>query len=331
MIFPAQGQLVDHHIPAGVLALALTLLFWAVKYFRAPRRRALPARGWAGLGTILLAEFYLVLYGQGWVRWGEPAIFFTPMVWTGYLLLVDGLVWTLAGESIISSPRRRFWSLVIWSVPLWLIFEAYNLRLENWAYVGLPANPWISGLGYTWSFATIWPAIFETADLMRALGIFKPRARTPIVLSRLSRVSLGLCGLLLVTVPVLISAHFGRYMFGAVWVGFILLLDPVLHHWNAPSFLLELERGETSILGEFLLAGAVCGIFWEFWNYWAAAKWLYIFPIGQGSKIFEMPLLGYLGFPAFALECRVMYEFCRNLENKILRLRAGHTLETARP
>jgi hypothetical protein len=92
----------------------------------------------------------------------------------------------------------------------------------------------------------------------------------------------------------------------------------------------ELERGDASLLWEFLLAGAVCGIFWEFWNYWAAAKWLYIFPIGQGSKIFEMPVLGYLGFPAFALECRVMFEFVRSLENKFLRQRAGHTLETAR-
>lgn len=323
-------MIMDHHIPAGILALALTLVIFGVKYFRAPRRRALPARGWAGMGVILLAEFCLILHGQGVLSASEPVIFFTPIVWTGYLLLVDGMVWTLAGESIISSSPRRFWLLVSWSVPLWLVFEAYNLRLENWAYVGLPASPWLSGLGYTWSFATIWPAIFETADLIRALKIFQQLAKSAVVLSRFSRISLGLCGLLLVAVPVLVPAHFGQYMFGAVWVGFILLLDPVLYHWKAPSFLLELERGETSILWEFLLAGAVCGIFWEFWNYWAAAKWLYIFPIGQGSKIFEMPFLGYLGFPAFALECRVMYEFVQCLENKILRLRAGHTLETAR-
>jgi hypothetical protein len=322
--------MMDHHIPVGILAFALMLLFFAVKYFRAPRRHALPARGWGGMGVIFLAEFYLVLHGQGWVRWSEPAIFFTPIAWTGYLLLVDGMVWTVLGESIISSSPRRFWLLVSWSVPLWLIFEAYNLRLENWAYVGLPASPWLSGLGYAWSFATIWPAIFETADLVRALGIFQRRKAPAVVLSRFSRVSLGLSGLLLVAVPVLIPAYFGQYMFGAVWVGFILLLDPVLHHWQAPSFLLELERGETSILWEFLVAGAVCGIFWEFWNYWAAAKWLYIFPIGQDSKIFEMPILGYLGFPAFALECRVMYEFVRTLENKVLRLRAGHAPETAR-
>jgi hypothetical protein len=55
------------------------------------------------------------------------------------------------------------------------------------------------------------------------------------------------------------------------------------------------------------LAGWVCGWLWEFWNNWAAAKWHYIFPIGQNWKIFEMPVPGYLGFLPFALECFVMY------------------------
>jgi hypothetical protein len=55
----------------------------------------------------------------------------------------------------------------------------------------------------------------------------------------------------------------------------------------------------------------VCGWLWEFWNYWAAAKWLYIFPMFQGWKIFEMPAPGFLGFPPFALECFTMYVTAR--------------------
>src|SRR5207245_10377121 len=50
-----------------------------------------------------------------------------------------------------------------------------------------------------------------------------------------------------------------------------------------------------------------CGWFWEFWNYWAAAKWHYIFPMFQSWKIFEMAVPGYLGFLLFALECFVVY------------------------
>ena len=37
-------------------------------------------------------------------------------------------------------------------------------------------------------------------------------------------------------------------------------------------------------------------------------------------KIFEMPLPGYLGFPAFALECFTMYVFVRAVTVRVLGL-----------
>jgi hypothetical protein len=43
----------------------------------------------------------------------------------------------------------------------------------------------------------------------------------------------------------------------------------------------------------------------------------------QNWKVFEMPLLGYLGFAPFALECFVMYEFVGTLRRQILRVRAA--------
>jgi hypothetical protein len=51
----------------------------------------------------------------------------------------------------------------------------------------------------------------------------------------------------------------------------------------------------------------VCGWLWEFWNYWARARWIYTFPIAQQWKIFQMPAPGYLAFPVYALECFAMY------------------------
>jgi hypothetical protein len=62
-----------------------------------------------------------------------------------------------------------------------------------------------------------------------------------------------------------------------------------------------------------LLAGVICGGLWEFWNFWARAKWIYTVPIFGDIKIFEMPVLGYFGFPPFALECFTMYIFTRRL------------------
>jgi hypothetical protein len=59
------------------------------------------------------------------------------------------------------------------------------------------------------------------------------------------------------------------------------------------------------------LAGLICGFVWESWNYWARSKWIYTVPILPDLKIFEMPVPGYLGFPAFAFECFTMYVFTR--------------------
>ena len=54
------------------------------------------------------------------------------------------------------------------------------------------------------------------------------------------------------------------------------------------------------------------------WNYPATAKWVYTLPVLNFGKIFEMPVLGFLGFLPFALECVVMYNFYQALEEKVL-------------
>jgi hypothetical protein len=233
------------------------------------------------------------------------------------LLLADALVRKLQGTSRLTYRPGQFLGLALWSVPLWLIFEAYNLRLQNWTYIGLPPNPVVRSLGYVWSFATIWPAIHETADLLRALGIGGRRAKRCILFPRYVHLIIAVTGLLMLTLPVLLPRSIGRYMFGLVWLGFVFLLDPVNYQWKGRSLLDDLERGETSTIYGFVFAGLVCGLLWEFWNYWAQARWVYVFPMGQSTKIFEMPLPGYLGFPPFALECFVMYEFLRTLRDRL--------------
>jgi hypothetical protein len=248
------------------------------------------------------------------VKW--VCIYFIPLAWTGSLFLVDALVESLAGKSRLTQAPGQFLRLAFWSVPLWLVFEAYNLRLANWIYVGLPASHILRGIGYAWSFATIWPAIYETADFLRALGLGSDAGRRLVFGPRAHAGILAL-GLLFVAAPILLPPRLGSYLFGPVWLGFVLLLDPLNYRWGGHSLLRDLEVGRTSTLYPFLVSGLVCGILWEFWNYWAAAKWVYVFNIGQNAKIFEMPLPGFLGFPAFALECFVMFEFVRTVQKRL--------------
>lgn len=308
------------HLPVGMVLVGVTVGFLTLRYFSRPKSGVFRPWGWAGL--VLLALFgTLLVFRVGWV-----STFFTPLCWTAYLLLADAAVCSLKGSSRLSDSPREFFLLALVSIPLWLVFEAYNLRMQNWTYVGLPTNPILRNFGYAWSFATIWPAIFETADLLQAMGLFSRPIRPHVPFSRTYRTTLMIVGGMFLTLPVLLPVGIGQYLFAPVWVGFVLLLDPVNYAWGGHSLLRDWEKGDSSLFWNFMAAGLVCGVFWEFWNYWAAARWLYIFPILQGWKIFEMPLPGFLGFPAFAVECFVMFEPVKMLARGISPTRQGKTV-----
>jgi len=107
--------------------------------------------------------------------------------------------------------------------------------------------------------------------------------------------------------PLVLPQAAAAYLFALVWVGFIFLLDPINYRLRLPSILGDLAAGRRGRFYALLISGYTCGWLWEFWNYWAPAKWHYVFPMFQNVKIFEMPAPGYLGFLPFAVECFVMY------------------------
>ena len=53
----------------------------------------------------------------------------------------------------------------------------------------------------------------------------------------------------------------------------------------------------------------MCGLMWEFWNFWAATKWVYTFNLARELKFFEMPIAGFFGFLPFNMEYFVMFHF----------------------
>jgi Tetratricopeptide repeat len=289
-------------VKLGVILLGCTAAIMVAEFFRR-RTRPFPAYGWVGLLSLIIGEGLMF-------RGIEPvATFFTPIAWTAYALIADAAVYAIRGNSRLSNAPVQFSKLALLSIPLWLIFEAYNLRLANWIYIGgislaLPLR-W---LAFGWAFATIWPGIFLTADLIESFGWWDAPAQ-PIVFSPEAQNAFIIVGALLVAVPVFVPRSVGSFLFGAVWLGFVFLLDPINFRLGLPSLEGDLASGRAGRFFSFLVSGGVCGLLWEFWNFWAAAKWNYIFPIMQSEKIFEMPALGYLGFPAFALECFVMYYF----------------------
>jgi len=269
------------------------------------------AHGWIGLGLVLAAEAAL-LSGQPLVaRW------FTPLVWTGYVLLVDALAARLTGRSYLTTDRVEGVLVGLASVGCWWLFEWYNApRFWRggadaaglwWRYQGLEPNLFLRRLGYDWSFATIFPALFLTATVLRARVFRRVRVR-PWRPPRATLRALVVVGAVAAVLPLVVVS---AWLVPLVWAAFTLLLEPLNARAGRPSWLADLGRGDASRLAALLAAGVVCGALWEFWNYWAATKWTYSVPYLGHVKVLEMPVLGYLGFPPFALECFAMYHWLR--------------------
>jgi hypothetical protein len=258
------------------------------------------------LGLLIIAVSELLLFaGIKWV-----GILFTPIVWTGYILFVDGLVFRIKQDSWLAGRPKHILLIAALSSGFWWMFEFCNLFIRNWRYEGLP-TVWISVIAMTWAFATVGPGMLETRDLLEAIGAFDFRTRThnirKIILKALIVVG-ATCIVSIFVFPVGIAKYLGI----PLWVGFILLLDPINCLRGRKSIFGEWQEGRLQNFLCLFVGGLICGFLWEFWNYWAHARWVYQVPYASNPKIFEMPLLGYLGFPALALEYYAFYNITVN-------------------
>jgi len=224
-----------------------------------------------------------------------------PLLWYGYIFVVDALNLHFRGRSLIIHRRGEFLLMLPISAFYWYLFEWYNLVIQNWLYINTPPEKWLEIPMKIISFATVIPALYETTDLVGAMPWAKKGLRSRPLLPahwRNGPLYSSILGAALSFLPLI----FPRLFFWSVWLGLFFLLDPLNYWTGRPSLLRDWQNGELGRTAALLLAGYVCGFFWEFWNYWAYTKWIYTVPLPEMPHIFEMPALGFLGFGPFALE-----------------------------
>ena len=262
----------------------------------------------------------LALATLGLVRLWEPFLsWYYQWAWWSYVFAADALNKRLSGRSLLRDTPRQFAFLALASIVYWTFFEALNLRLGNWYYVmDHPARAarWLGGAV---AFATVLPGILETEALIANLGLLRrvsvPRLRIGVSGERVF-VGIGLAGAAL---PMLWPERF----FWMVWAIAFFLLEPWNRRQAKWSVLRDLEAGDAAGTVRALLAGLGCGFLWETWNYWARTKWIYTVPGFEELKLFEMPLLGFLGFPPFALGSLVFASALLELRRRASRLPPG--------
>ena len=69
------------------------------------------------------------------------------------------------------------------------------------------------------------------------------------------------------------------------------------------------------------------GIWWELWNFYSMPKWIYTIPYVDFCRVFEMPVLGYLGYPFFGL---IVYSWSSIFLGGIKRLKIYGIAATSR-
>ncbi len=260
--------------------------------------------GVIGIILIILSQINFFLKIQPFADW------YFPIIWIGYILTIDAVIYNINKKSLVNNHFFHFIGLFILSALFWHIFEILNLFTQNWNYIGADNLGSIKYIFKLISFSTVLPALFETTSLIKSIHLFdKVKLRKKYKLSKNFLFLMIFLGIISFFLPI----FFPKFTFPLIWLSFFLILDPINYINNQPSIIGHIKNRNLKIPLSLLFAGIILGFLWEFWNYWATIKWVYNVPFVGFFKIFEMPILGYLGYFPFAFELYSMYWFVRSL------------------
>ena len=235
--------------------------------------------------------------------------------WWSFILVMDSLNFRKRKASPLSDSLGNFLFSAFISVLVWLIFELFNLRVQNWTYHNLPPNILERWLGYFVAFASVIPAMREISLFAQSffskkgLALFRIRG-TPALLK-----SWFFSGIILI----ILALAWPRLFFPFIWLCFIFLLEPLNFWLKNKTFLEDVGKKDWTRFWSWLLAGFVAGFLWEFWNFWAGSHWEYFIPYLNFWRVFQMPVFGYTGFLPFALEVFALYHLLFALYKKLQR------------
>jgi hypothetical protein len=263
-----------------------------------------PWWGWAAI--IVCLAFWLL----AWTRFTWFSIYqqhtFFP-IWLGFIFSINAVTAWRCGSCLLLRQPVGFLLLFPVSAAFWWVFEFLNRFVQNWYYTGIEnLGPVAYFCFASVSFATVLPAVLSMTDLLvtfPALGKGLACGR-PLILPTAQWIpwtvlALSGAGLLLIGL-------FPDQLFALLWVSPLLVMLSIQRLAGKPTILASLRNGDWRPVVIPALAAIICGFFWEMWNYFSFARWLYAIPFVQRYQLFEMPILGYGGYLPFGLACLVV-------------------------
>jgi len=286
-LLPARREIEPHH-PPNV----------------GPSSSARPRFAWWGWLAIAwtLAWWWLAWTREPWFAWAQRYTF-APL-WLGFILTVNALACQRGGTCLMRRAPGKWLALFVASAAFWWVFEWLNRFVRNWHYLAVKD---VGALEYavhaTVCFSTVLPAVTGMRELLGTLPRFESWLGAG---PRWSWMSWRPAGAILVVAGIAGLGLTGAqplYFYPAVWAAPLLIgvgwcgLGRIRGWWP------EIVLGDWRNVGCWAFAAVICGFFWELWNVYSLAKWVYTVPFVQRWQVFEMPLLGYTGYLPFGLEC----------------------------
>lgn len=259
---------------------------------------------WGWIGAVLL----LLWWGLAWSRlsWfsGLQSYTFFPL-WLSFIVCINALCHWRTGSCPALANPQLFTLLFLVSAPFWWCFEYLNQFVGNWYYVGVDHNPVVYSLHATLSFSTVLPSFYSIYHLIEKKRACNGRTLETNLSPWFAWLSVAAGGLGLLCVGL-----WPEILFFSLWLAPLFILMGALIISGKGYLLINFWQEGTSLMASSL-AALICGFFWEMWNYFSQAKWIYSIPFVHGYQIFEMPLLGYLGYLPFGVLCLLLCRLCQ--------------------
>ena len=261
--------------------------------------KKLPIQLYIGISLVLI--FWILNWSLSGLR--TQWLFFP--LWLGYAITIDSLVYIRKGTSLSKRSLTGFILLFIFSIPAWWIFEFLNQFTHNWYYDG---RQYFSNVEYSIlasiSFSTVMPAVFGTAELASTFKWIKGINKRWIVEPTNQIIEIFFAAGFLMLFLLLI---FPNVFYVFIWLAVFFIVEPLNYKLKVNTLFDYIRVGNWRPVVALCIGSLICGFFWEMWNYLSYPHWIYYVPGVNFLHIFEMPLLGYLGYIPFALELYSIY------------------------
>ncbi len=270
-----------------------------------PAGRHLPWWGWPALAALMVSWFL------AWTRmpWfvSLQADTFIPL-WLSAIVFANALCFRQTGSCPLVDRPRFLAALFPVSAAFWWYFEYLNQFVHNWYYTGVDYGAIAYSLHATISFATVLPAVYTIREWVFTARWFRRRFYgLPSLRTSAAGPAAGAVFLLACLAMIGISLR-PDALFAMLWIAPLVLLTSLQSLTGQETLFSTMSKGDWRPAVSAALAAMICGFFWEMWNYYSLAKWMYSIPYVSRFAVFEMPVLGYMGYLPFGLECIAVAE-----------------------